>query len=234
MYKNIYDPGQKKFYQIFLNLNRQKISKHKPEQKGIREYLLCNDCEGKLNKYETYASETIYAKNNRNRSRLLHKEIFGANLEIYHFEGFDYNNLKLFLLSIFWRLCVSSKFKIPKIDDLIIEQLRNAIYNENPLSYDQFGCCMQIPYLKRGHPVKSILISPFITGNGSNKVFNVLIDSFILSFHLNSETLNQDHKRLFLQENGNFMIIGRQIQKGEILFIKLRRSFEYLINIYGK
>jgi len=63
MYQNLYDQAPKRFYTLTVNLDKAEESKKKIEQKGIREYLLCGDCEVQLSKFENYAAETIYAKN---------------------------------------------------------------------------------------------------------------------------------------------------------------------------
>lgn len=68
MYQNLYDTSPKRFYILNVDLDNSANSKRKIEQKGIREYLLCGDCEVQLSKYENYAAEIIYAKNLGNKA----------------------------------------------------------------------------------------------------------------------------------------------------------------------
>ena len=68
MYQNLYDHQPKRFYSLNVNVDEENKSSNRIEQKGIREYLVCNDCEGILSKYENYAAETIYAKNKENKA----------------------------------------------------------------------------------------------------------------------------------------------------------------------
>ena len=70
MYQNLYDNSPKRFYTLNVDLENSDNSKRKIEQKGIREYLLCGDCEVQLSKYENYAAETIYAKNLGNKATI--------------------------------------------------------------------------------------------------------------------------------------------------------------------
>lgn len=67
-------------------------------QKGIRERLLCDDCEQHLSKIEGKFKRSWYD------SRLLPEEAFDEYIEL---QGLDYTQFKLFHLSILWRLSVS-------------------------------------------------------------------------------------------------------------------------------
>ncbi len=55
MYQNVYDQDPKRFYTLKLDLEEMDRSSSRIQQKGIREYLLCDTCEGKLAKWEDYA-----------------------------------------------------------------------------------------------------------------------------------------------------------------------------------
>lgn len=50
MYQNLYDAKPKRFYTLKVDLDNSHKSRKKIEQKGIREYLLCGDCEVLLSK----------------------------------------------------------------------------------------------------------------------------------------------------------------------------------------
>lgn len=68
-------------------------------QKGVREFLLCSDCEILLSKNERYVSSVFSGKTpvkSYKEGRLI------------HIEGLDYTKFKLFALSILWRAGVSS------------------------------------------------------------------------------------------------------------------------------
>src|SRR5256885_7584163 len=66
-------------------------------QKGLREQLLCDDCEQQFSRYEKYASRVFY----------------GEDIQVQPVEvgmllsGLDYRRLKLFLLSLLWRFSVT-------------------------------------------------------------------------------------------------------------------------------
>src|SRR3989304_4401196 len=83
-----YRPGYDEKGRLFVV--RQGISEDRYIQKGIREYLLCSECEHFLNdNYEKYFHEFWYEKKN------MPKE---AVSNIYKVRGLDYAKAKLFLL----------------------------------------------------------------------------------------------------------------------------------------
>ena len=63
--------------------------------------MLCQNCEQKLSKLETYGA--LFLKELAKQKRIYTGEHF-----CYVIEEFDYQKLKLFLLSILWRAGVSS------------------------------------------------------------------------------------------------------------------------------
>jgi hypothetical protein len=68
-------------------------------QTGYWERLLCDECEGRLGRLETYFADVWFKKPLRPR------RIPGLEVEI---KGLDYSRLKLFFLSVFWRAGVST------------------------------------------------------------------------------------------------------------------------------
>ncbi|MBT9313884.1 hypothetical protein [Leptothoe spongobia] len=77
---------------------KQSGHKQKKQQKGIREYLLCGECEKKLSKYESHASRIL--KNKCDWPSPEHSGYFTL-------KAFNYQFLKGFFLSILWRSSVS-------------------------------------------------------------------------------------------------------------------------------
>ena len=93
------------FYQpLYDNLHKFNVittsskEKNKPEQKGIRERLLCYDCEQLLSPNEDYVRRVIYGGTEIKISR------DGNNVIIWNT---DYIKFKLSQLSLLWRSSVS-------------------------------------------------------------------------------------------------------------------------------
>lgn len=88
-------------------------------QKGLREHLLCKDCEQVLSRYEQYFKE-FWFDNDALPSSVSSSLIQVGNV--------DYERFKLFHLSILWRCSISSRKEFSSVDlGPYAEKLRKAI-----------------------------------------------------------------------------------------------------------
>lgn len=228
MYQNLYDASPKRFYTLNVDLDNFENSKRRIEQKGIREYLLCGDCEVQLSKYENYAAETIYAKNLGNKATIKKaSETPDKQYFTYEYDGFKYPAFKIFLLSLLWRVIISKSFNTPEIDEKIIEQLRLALHSEDPLDFDDFGCLLQVIKYKKGQIAGGFILDPFLTMNENSPILNILIDGFMYSFYLNSKQLPPEKKDLFLKMDGTMVILGRVLFTDKGLFERIKAAFDF-------
>jgi uncharacterized protein YlaI len=228
MYQNLYDTSPKRFYTLNVDLDNSDNSKKRIEQKGIREYLLCGDCEVQLSKYENYAAETIYGKNLKNTAYIKKQsETDDQQFFTYEYAGFSYFNFKNFLLSLLWRIIISDSFETPEIDGKIIERLRVAVHNEEPLDFDDFGCLLQIIKYKKEQIAGAFILNPFVTKDGNSIVLNILIDGFMYSFYLNSKEILAEKKECFLKQDGTMTIIGRILFRDKSLLERVKAAFDF-------
>jgi hypothetical protein len=131
-YKLVYDKKPKRFRIMSAN----PAEPDRFEQKGLREYLLCRDCEQKLNRWETYAKSAF---------------VDGRGIEVvYHsdavaFQKLEYMTFKLFQLSLLWRMSVSSLdfFKAVCLGPHE-ERIRLALLKEDPLLPHEYPCWMVV------------------------------------------------------------------------------------------
>jgi hypothetical protein len=110
--------------------------KNKYEQKGLREYLLCSDCDRTIiGKWETYSSPIV-------------KSIQGLNItqngDQFAVPNVEYANFKLFQLSLLWRASITS---VQMFDGINIgnhheEVIRKMLFSKDPGKPDQYGCIM--------------------------------------------------------------------------------------------
>jgi len=225
MYQNLYNTDIRRFHSFEINLDNLEDAKKRIQQKGVREYLLCQKCETLLSKYENYAAETLYGKNLKNKTYIVDaKQTPDEKYFLYHYVGFDYQAFRIFLLSILWRLIISKSFKTPDFPIDLVEKLRQAIIEENPLSPKEFGCLLQVIKYKKGQIVKGFILSPYVTGE-KNHILNIMVDGFIFSFFFESEGLPEEE--FFLKEDGTMTIFGRVLFEDKELFQKLTTVFEY-------
>ena len=94
IYAPLYD--EKHRFHVLSYLPAKKNAK---EQKGLREPLLCGDCETHINRYERYASLVFSG---------LAKVTSKREGKLVHLAGLEYASFKLFALSVLWRAGVSS------------------------------------------------------------------------------------------------------------------------------
>lgn len=207
MYTGIYDENPKRFYEIKIE---DEEAKSKIQQKGARELLLCGECESKLSKYEKYADESLYDKNNNGKTLLVNQSMTpDERVFLYEFEGFDYTYMKLFLDSLLWRLIVSETIPTPNYSEEIKEKLRLSIYQETPLNEDKFPCLIQSIMTAPGKILKGFILSP-IEKQNKNTVLSILIDGFEYNFYIEKAETNEQINP-FLNGKGELKIIGRLI-----------------------
>ncbi|MBW8038884.1 MAG: hypothetical protein FVQ85_02665 [Planctomycetes bacterium] len=115
--KLIRDEGlDNRFYELRNKLT-QKI------QDGPKEYLLCDDCEQKIGRYEKYFIEAVHFS--KHDIEIKHNRQFGI------IDNLNYRKIKLFFLSLLWRMSISS---LPEFENVCIggneETIRKMIVRE--------------------------------------------------------------------------------------------------------
>ena len=111
-------------------------------QKGLREPLLCDECEKHLQRYEDYFARFWYKK------RPIPRQIEGPEVLV----NFDYRRFKLFMLSIVWRAAVS---RLPEFAAVTLgkheEVVRGMVLEDRPggfLDYPIFAGLVVDPETK--------------------------------------------------------------------------------------
>lgn len=160
-------------------------------QKGIREYLLCQECETKLSKYEGYASKLI--KNIPNFSR-------GTNDLFVFSEDVNYQQFKLFQLSILWRASVSKQTMFSNVNlRQEEEKIRLMLNDENPGKSSDYGCLMiRVPEPKT---IDKILWSPIQEKVFGYKTYRFSISNLFWYFFITRGSV-RNAQAFFLQETG--------------------------------
>lgn len=165
-------------------------------QKGIREYLLCADCEQHLSKFERYASQVLRELPDASR------EPAGAVVRV---PGIDYARFKLFQLSLLWRAGVSNQASFQGVRLGPHEQrLRQMIRESNPGEPLDYGCVLIRP---RGPEKLDQLIKlpgylRFLGHNGYDMLLAGMVWIFVVSNH--SSRIHE--KGSFLTKNGTLSI----------------------------
>ena len=145
LYSALYD-DKHRFYVIEAG---EKYSEF--EQKGLREPLLCADCETKLSVWEAYARDAFVGR---------HQFRFAMDADgVTWVEGVNYEQLKLFQLSILWRAGVAKQDFFSKVQlGPHAETLRRMLLAGDPGEPWQYGCLVWAVHLA-GEPA-SMIIQP--------------------------------------------------------------------------
>jgi hypothetical protein len=119
-------------------------------QTGFWERLLCKTCEAKFSRYETYAA-----------NHLLNADLTpptGSARAMKFLKVGDYARLKLFLLSILWRVGIATGDFFRGVDlGKHTNQLQQMLLTENPGEPDEYGCLITRFIPERDVPVDRIL-----------------------------------------------------------------------------
>ncbi|UCV27935.1 hypothetical protein [Ferribacterium limneticum] len=146
MYEYLYDDIHR-----FHVLHRAEGERNRYEQKGLRQKLLCDNCEQQIGRYERYVSH-----------------VFGGTIELeYETHGrlvivknIDYKAMRLFQLSVLWRAGISSLPFFSQVDlGRHQETLRQLIASENTGNEWQYGC-MMFSLLHDGKLQSDLIVEP--------------------------------------------------------------------------
>jgi hypothetical protein len=190
-------------------------------QKGLREYLFCQECETKLSRYEGYAAKLI-----RDIS-ILQRNTAEKYLRL---ENIDYLNFKLFQLSILWRASIAQgvafmQVKLGPHEEII----RNMLNDENPGRSADYGCLMMI--MLNTEILHQILVSPIrVTQRPfGHTAYKFMTGNIAWLFFVTSHAVNNQVQEFFLQESGSLKIFLASDEK--TLLINLAKGFPPLRNL---
>lgn len=203
-YKPMYD-SKHRFFQLSLEQNK----KNKYVQKGLREYLLCNDCEQHINEYEKYANRVMFYEKHLSIKQ-------DDKIDI--IEGLDYRLMKLFQLSILWRASISS---LPTFSNVKLgphqERLRKMILNNNPGKYTDYGCIQYAVFIEEKKLAKDLIMAVDLIRIEAYRVYRFVFGGIIWLFYVSNHNEKFILKSMFLYENGTLTIAKHHFE--EIKFL---------------
>jgi hypothetical protein len=181
-------------------------------QKGLREYLLCQQCETKLSRYEKYAKELIQKIPNFSRDE---------NLGLLYSNDTDYPKFKLFQLSILWRASISSHVAFAQVNLGPHEEIiRRMLDEENPGRTTDYGCLMST--LLETELLKNVIQSPtrFKKKLYGHNAYKFVTGNITWVYVVSSHRVTSILKELFLQESGVLRVaLSRHDEIAEVLKI---------------
>ncbi|HSH72466.1 MAG TPA: hypothetical protein VK974_05345 [Methylophilaceae bacterium] len=203
LYKSLYDEKHRLHVLSIIPEQENSI-----EQKGLREPLLCKDCEEKFSKWERYASLIL-----KGGIELTYRR----EGNIVFIGGLDFVQFRLFQLSILWRAGVSNlqffeNVQLGKHSEII----RKLLLSSNPGSYDKYGCLMfGIHY--EGDAFTSIIMQPGKVRLFGHAGYRFVFGGFMWAFFASSHAIEAPYNMALLQPNGDGLFLIKDVMSMENL-----------------
>ena len=192
------DPSNKA---VYLSMGGEE-GKVEYVQDTWQEYLLCVDCEARLEKYETYVSELLY---HPKASAPKHVDTDKKRI----LRGIQPEKFKLFQLSILWRAGVSSLSIFNRIRLTSDEQefLRRVLLGVSPYLYEQFWCDL-ITYYDRAKLLKEsvhVIIQPTFEIRKGQVFYHFVFGGYVWSFYMRN-LRPKAAKVMNFRDNGKYIV----------------------------
>lgn len=192
VYKQLYD--NKGRFHVLSTLKQ----KPRPlEQKGIREKLLCKDCEQQLSIYEKYAREILMGGESFQ---------FERHGKLIRLSDLNYHKFKLFLLSILWRSSVSShilfsRVKLGKHEN----KIKKLIQNNNPGKPLDYPCII-FGLNSKDNIHANLIDQPRRFHTEGHITYRFIFSGFVWVYYVSSHKLPSLLTEIVINEDGNMVI----------------------------
>jgi hypothetical protein len=179
-------------------------------QKGLREELLCGDCEAKLSKWENILKQDLVDLGSGQSNYLTIKPTESGMTLV---QGIRYSGFKLGVLSILWRMSITSDPYYASYDlgKKYEEILRLALYNEAVPQEKQF------PIMMDRYELDGAFLPGLIMGFPPGKLDELFtVQAFVIWGYLFSIVIVSDRFpkvpiELFLRKSGEALIQTRNL-----------------------
>jgi hypothetical protein len=186
-------------------------------QKGVRERLLCDDCEQQIGKYENYVRKMFYGGVALD---------FPVNPSEIIIKNVIYESFKLFQLSLLWRASISSHwfFKFVNIGPYE-EKIRQMLLNENPGGKYDIGCLLAFYLDDTRKVVDGLILQPINLRANGHRSFAFVIGGALWLFVVSSHSKDFEHSDYFADDSGDLRIVLKPVDKLLSMIVsKFRKS----------
>ena len=191
-YKPIYD--EKHRLNVVTTINNYR----KFEQKGLREYLLCDECEQYFNELETYTANLF------NRDNKISAKYEGDNVI---FSNVNYNKFKLFQLSLLWRAGISTLEFFSGVNLGPHEaKIKSLLIEKSPGKSTDYGCVMVFQFSSEKELLDSIVVKPHSYRSFGHRSFIFVLGAAMWIYFVSSHTNTFEYRDYFLKEDGTLKV----------------------------
>lgn len=195
------------YFQISNDPNRRE----RKLQREIREYLFCAKCDNEvLQENEDHLARVLYGGTNLE---------FRAGRRLAHVRGLDYRKTKNCLLSILWRMGLSSDkfFDEVELGERHSERMRTILLNAEVTDETEYGINICVLFFDEGF-IGDWIVPPDFARVGHNRVYRCLIAGILYTFHVGSAELPAEMRSLILRKDGTCPILKANVM--EIPFLR--------------
>ncbi|MCO6358852.1 hypothetical protein BXY85_1324 [Roseivirga pacifica] len=199
MLKDIKDNGIMKSY------SEDSYPKKRPA--GFWERLLCRDCEEKLQKLEDYAAHVLYGSKKFapincqslvSKDGITYKECFNIH----------YTKFKVFLLSLIWRMSITTEDFFKEVDLGIHEEaMRMIILNFDTLSSDKYPVLI-MDIGSQNKIIKGTMESPRRHRKSYKTYYSLKLSGFMYIFYITKDSIDESFLPLCINETEKLTIVN--------------------------
>ncbi len=193
--------------QFVIVKKNEGVTKYNLRQKGLKEKLLCEQCETKLSKWERYSQRILF--------RSERKPLKKSN-EILVFENVDYKKFKLFLMSVLWRMSVSQLEELSQVrlGSLHTERIRNMLLMEDAGEEDDYGCFItsiifDTVDLETNENLRKFMTNPEAFKAQGHNCYRIFIGGFLYCFSISKHNIPARIRQLFLNKSNQLSVLVR-------------------------
>lgn len=177
-------------------------------QKGLKEKLLCSDCENHISKWERYARWVIYSPGKS-------KQVKSVRGKVVLYQNIEYEKFKLFQMSLLWRMSLSKLKQFSKVRlGPHEERMRRMIFREDPGAQDDYGCFMTAIIfdpndLGRNEQLRRFWLSPRCVRTRDGHIcYTMFVGGFYYVFVVSRHNIPMGIRQLFLNRTNQLPILA--------------------------
>ena len=169
----------------------------RPRPGHIKEHMLCSGCEGQFSRYERVGGRFLVSFN-RYQPRALDLVV--------QWEGLDYANLKLFLLSVLWRCAVTQSPMMRRVDlGSRLARLTELLRAGDPGGEEEFPVLLRF---LEAHPIdrNAVMTVPYPMRDRRRRGFNMVGYGVEISWITDGQGVDTRHAPWILKEDGTWRV----------------------------
>ncbi|MES2304656.1 MAG: hypothetical protein V4558_04075 [Gemmatimonadota bacterium] len=218
LYRLTYDEKHR-----FVLVNRDPDTHPKVFQQGLREDLLCDGCEVRLSRYEGHASRVIGGDK---------RYTVCTYQDRYVIQGVDYARMKLFWMSVLWRMSISAleMFRAVRLGPHE-DTIRRCLDAEDPGGPLDYPALFLAPTVVPGLVLRS-LQSPEPFRILGHKGYRWVVGGIVVVFVVDRRRLDASLEELVLGREGELVIIRDRDGSAAKVFNQLIHGMESLARVH--